>query len=57
MPVDIAENETSGRTDEELVSFVLKDKNSYRYLIERYEAKLRRYIFRISGFSQVYSAH
>lgn len=38
-----------GKTDEELVVLTLKDKENYRYLMERYEEKLKRYIVRISG--------
>lgn len=34
-------------SDEELVKMVLKDLNSYQYIIDRYETKLLRYIQRI----------
>lgn len=37
------------KTDEELVSLTLHDKENYQYLIQRYEGKLFRYIVRISG--------
>ena len=36
-------------TDVELVRLTLEDKENYRYLTERYETKLRRYIMRLSG--------
>lgn len=39
----------SSKTDEELVALTLKDKENYKYLMERYEKKLMRYIMRISG--------
>jgi RNA polymerase sigma-70 factor (ECF subfamily) len=42
----------SSKTDEELVVLTLKDKENYRYLMERYEKKLIRYIIRISGIKK-----
>lgn len=36
-------------TDEELVILTLKERDTYEYLMQRYEAKLMRYIRRISG--------
>jgi RNA polymerase sigma-70 factor (ECF subfamily) len=39
----------SGQTDEELVAQVLLDKDQFRGLVERYQHKLMRYIFRIGG--------
>ena len=38
-----------GLTDEQLVAKVLVDKNAFRDLVERYQHKLMRYIFRIGG--------
>lgn len=35
--------------DEELVAQTLKDKDKFRLLVERYQHKLMRYIFRIGG--------
>ncbi len=40
------------KTDEELVILILKEKEVYRYLIQRYGGKLKRYIIRLSGVSQ-----
>ena len=40
------------KTDEELVSLVLKDADIFLYLLRRYEEKLRRYIARISNLSR-----
>lgn len=37
------------RTDEEIIEFVKKNKECYALLVERYEAKLTRYIARITG--------
>lgn len=37
------------KSDEELVKLTLKEKNNYQYLMQRYEAKLMRYIIRLSG--------
>jgi len=39
----------SGLTDEELVAQVLLNKDQFRGLVERYQPKLMRYIFRIGG--------
>ncbi len=39
----------SGKKDEELVSLVLRQKENYKYLMQRYEDKLKRYIIRLSG--------
>lgn len=47
MKVDFSE-----KTDEELVNLSLKDANVYLHLMKRYEAKLIRYILRISNFSK-----
>jgi RNA polymerase sigma-70 factor (ECF subfamily) len=38
-----------GLTDEQLVAQVLLNKDQFRYLVERYQHKLMRYIFRIGG--------
>lgn len=38
-----------GLTDEQLVAQVLQDKDKFRDLVERYQHKLMRYIFRIGG--------
>jgi len=40
------------KTDEELVKLTLKNKAYFEYLIDRYEAKLLRYIKRITNVSQ-----
>lgn len=40
------------KTDEDLVSKTLENKENYRYLMQRYEGKLKRYIIRISGVRQ-----
>jgi len=40
------------KSDEELVVLSLKDQSCYLHLMERYESKLLRYIFRISSFSK-----
>lgn len=40
------------RTDEEIVEFVKVNKECYVLLVERYEAKLTRYIKRISGLTK-----
>lgn len=39
------------KTDAELVALSLKDSDHFYYLIKRYEEKLARYIFRLSGLS------
>ncbi|OGM96080.1 hypothetical protein A2333_02645 [Candidatus Wolfebacteria bacterium RIFOXYB2_FULL_49_7] len=39
------------KTDEELVTLTLKDRELYACLIRRYEAPLARYVWRISGYS------
>jgi len=41
-----------GKTDEELVALSLEDQGYFWCLIKRYEAKLMRYIIRISGVSK-----
>lgn len=38
-----------GRTDREVIEYVKVNKECYRFLIDRYEEKLRRYVRRISG--------
>lgn len=40
-----------GKTDEEIVEMVKKNKQCYACLIERYEGKMLRYVRRISGVS------
>jgi len=40
------------KTDNELVALTLADKGNFVYLLHRYEDKLKRYIHRISSFSQ-----
>lgn len=37
------------KTDEELIELTLENKENYRYLMQRYEEKLTRYIIRLSG--------
>jgi len=37
------------KTDQELVTLTLKEKEHYGFLIQRYEEKLKRYIVRLSG--------
>lgn len=50
MPEIQGEQEDFGKlSDEELVGLVLRDKEFYAYLVRRYEARLLRYIVRISG--------
>ncbi len=44
--------ENKSFSDEELVKMVLKDLNSYQYIIDRYETKLFRYIQRILYISK-----
>ncbi len=39
------------KTDEELVNLTLQNKEYYKYLVERYREKLKRYIFRIIRIS------
>lgn len=41
----------SNRTDAELVQLTLQDKEFFKYLVERYEAKLLRYVRRLSNIS------
>lgn len=40
------------KTDEELVSLSLRNKDAFAYLVNRYQAKLARYIRRISKFDE-----
>ncbi len=40
------------KTDEELVSLSLQSKDAFAYLVDRYQAKLGRYIRRISRFDE-----
>lgn len=47
MPVH--EDNFSTKSDQEIVSLTLKNKEIYQYLVRRYEEKLLRYIIRISG--------
>jgi len=44
--------DTTNKSDEELVVLALKEKDYYRYLMNRYEDKLKRYIKRIAGIGQ-----
>jgi RNA polymerase sigma-70 factor (ECF subfamily) len=44
-----ADEFSTNRTDQELVVLTLKQKEYYKYLVERYEGKLLRYIIRLSG--------
>lgn len=44
--------ELNNYSDEELVSMSLENQSNFAILIDRYEGLLRRYIFRISNFSQ-----
>ena len=46
------ENQCAGKTDEELAAMALQSPDCFGCLAERYEAKLMRYIRRISGVSQ-----
>lgn len=50
-PCDLSEF-CGKRSDEEILEFVKVDKECYAILIERYEAKLTRYIKRISGMTK-----
>jgi RNA polymerase sigma-70 factor, ECF subfamily len=38
-------------SDSDLVKLTLEDQNNFSYLIERYEGKLRRYIYRLTNIS------
>lgn len=51
MPINScpSENQCRKKTDEELVDLVYKNKECYVCLMDRYEAKIMRYIKRISG--------
>jgi len=40
------------KTDEELVALTFKSQDYYAFLVSRYEAKIMRYILRISSFSK-----
>jgi len=42
----------SEKKDEELVSLALHQKENYKYLMQRYEDKLKRYIIRLSGVKE-----
>lgn len=42
----------AGKTDEELVALTIKDQDFFSCLVERYEAKLMRYVRRISAATQ-----
>jgi RNA polymerase sigma-70 factor, ECF subfamily len=44
--------ELDNYSDEELVSLSLENQSNFAILIDRYEGLLKRYIFRISNFSQ-----
>lgn len=45
-------NNFNEKSDSELVALTLEDKGYFLYLLRRYEDKLKRYIYRISNFSQ-----
>lgn len=45
-------NLDSNTTDEELVNIALKDNKKYEFLLNRYEAKLMRYIMRVGRLNQ-----
>lgn len=47
----ISSDNINEKTDAELVALALEDKGMFLYLLRRYEEKLKRYIFRISNFS------
>ena len=42
----------SEKKDEELVGLVLRQKENYKYLMRRYENKLKKYIIRLSGIKE-----
>ena len=42
-------NIVAAKTDEELVGLVLQNQDDFLYIMERYQEKLSRYIYRISG--------
>ncbi|PIT90324.1 MAG: RNA polymerase subunit sigma [Candidatus Komeilibacteria bacterium CG10_big_fil_rev_8_21_14_0_10_41_13] len=44
-------NDHLSKTDQELVALAIKRTDDFKYLIDRYEAKLLRYIRRLSNFS------
>ena len=48
----VAITKFASKTDEKLVKLTLQDQEVFAYLINRYEAKLLRYIIRISGVSR-----
>ena len=50
-PCDLADF-CAGQTDEEIIEFVKVNKECYALLVERYEAKLTRYVRRISGVTK-----
>lgn len=45
--MDLSEHQSIIHTDEELVILTLKEQSFFGYIIERYEAKLKRYIARL----------
>ena len=42
----------TNKSDNELVTLTLENKDNFSYLIERYEKKLYRYIWRLTGLSK-----
>ncbi len=48
----LANGDLSGKTDEEIAALVLLDRQYYAVLVERYEAKLGRYIRRMTKLTQ-----
>jgi RNA polymerase sigma-70 factor (ECF subfamily) len=48
-PITNNEDPYLEKTDEDLIVLTFKNKESYRYLMQRYEEKLKRYIIRLSG--------
>jgi len=41
----------SAKTDRELIKEILKDKNYFSYIVDRYENKLKKYLFHLSGLN------
>ena len=44
--------QAENKKDEDLIQFILEDQDNFTYLIQRYEDKLSRYIYRISGLNK-----